>query len=300
MKQILEDITPVGRNNLFVSHYWPDKQTDPPLHFHEDYMLCLTLHVQGKRIFDDVVENFGQKDLVLINPGAPHCFKRDLEYIDKPCETVAVMFSRDMPTWNILSVEHMKAIREMLLRPVAGLHFSERIVDLVHERMLRLPQLHGFEALTLFFNILNDLATAPPEEVKAIGSRDRGSYQDDRVQRILQFVEGNYHRKISLEEIGQFVGMSPSSVSRYFKRRTHQNLWEYINSYRINRAAQFIVESEQQISEIGAYCGFKNISNFNHLFRELIGTTPSEYRRKFKAAAESLQKNDLYNTNDEV
>ena len=40
MKQILADITPMGSNNLFVTHYWPDKQTDPPLHYHEDYMLC--------------------------------------------------------------------------------------------------------------------------------------------------------------------------------------------------------------------------------------------------------------------
>ena len=47
MKQILADITPMGSNNLFVTHYWPDKQTDPPLHYHEDYMLCLTLHVRG-------------------------------------------------------------------------------------------------------------------------------------------------------------------------------------------------------------------------------------------------------------
>ena len=44
MKQILADITPMGSNNLFVTHYWPDKQTDPPLHYHEDYMLSL-IHI---------------------------------------------------------------------------------------------------------------------------------------------------------------------------------------------------------------------------------------------------------------
>lgn len=77
MKQILADITPMGSNNLFVTHYWPDKQTDPPLHYHEDYMLCLTLHVRGQRIMDDAVEDFTEKDLVLINPGTPHRFKRD-------------------------------------------------------------------------------------------------------------------------------------------------------------------------------------------------------------------------------
>ena len=179
MKQILADITPMGSNNLFVTHYWPDKQTDPPLHYHEDYMLCLTLHVRGQRMMDDAVEDFTEKDLVLINPG---------------------------------------------------------------------------------------------------------TYQDDRVRRIVRFVEESYSRKLSLEEIGRSVDMSPSSVCRYFKRRTHQNLWEYINSFRINRAAQLIVETQLPISEIGPRCGFTNVSNFNHLVRAHLGTTPSDYRSRFKTS----------------
>ena len=117
--------------------------------------------------------------------------------------------------------------------------------------MISLPKLDGFEAVSLFFSILNDLATAPPDEVQQIGSRHDGSYQDDRVRRIVRFVEESYSRKLSLEEIGRSVDMSPSSVCRYFKRRTHQNLWEYINSFRINRAAQLIVETQLPISEIG-------------------------------------------------
>ena len=224
MKQILADITPMGSNNLFVTHYWPDKQTDPPLHYHEDYMLCLTLHVRGQ------------------------------------------------------------PIREMLLRPAAGLRFAPKTIDTVLERMISLPKLDGFEAVSLFFSILNDLATAPPDEVQQIGSRHDGSYQDDRVRRIVRFVEESYSRKLSLEEIGRSVDMSPSSVCRYFKRRTHQNLWEYINSFRINRAAQLIVETQLPISEIGPRCGFTNVSNFNHLFRAHLGTTPSDYRSRFKTS----------------
>lgn len=222
MKQILADITPVGSNNLFVTHYWPDKQTDPPLHYHEDYMLCLTLHVRGQRIMDDVVEDFTEKNLVLINPGTPHRFKRDAAYADAKCETATVMFSREMPDWKFLSLEHMRPIREMLLRPAAGLRFAPKTIDTVLERMISLPKLDGFEAVSLFFSILNDLATAPPDEVQQIGSRHDGSYQDDRVRRIVRFVEESYSRKLSLEEIGRSVDMSPSSVCRYFKRRTHQ------------------------------------------------------------------------------
>ena len=284
MKQILADITPMGSNNLFVTHYWPDKQTDPPLHYHEDYMLCLTLHVRGQRIMDDAVEDFTEKDLVLINPGTPHRFKRDAAYADAKCETATVMFSREMPDWKFLSLEHMRPIREILLRPAAGLRFAPKTIDTVLERMISLPKLDGFEAVSLFFSILNDLATAPPDEVQQIGSRHDGSYQDDRVRRIVRFVEESYSRKLSLEEIGRSVDMSPSSVCRYFKRRTHQNLWEYINSFRINRAAQLIVETQLPISEIGPRCGFTNVSNFNHLFRAHLGTMPSDYRSRFKTS----------------
>jgi len=45
-----------------------------------------------------------------------------------------------------------------------------------------------------------------------------------------------------------------------------------------------IIETEHTISEISYECGFNNISNFNRVFRERIGTTPSDYRRKFKAS----------------
>ena len=83
--------------------------------------------------------------------------------------------------------------------------------------MISLPKLDGFEAVSLFFSILNDLATAPPDEVQQIGSRHDGSYQDDRVRRIVRFMEESYSRKLSLEEIGRSVDMSPSSVCRYFK-----------------------------------------------------------------------------------
>ena len=50
MKRVLNDLTPLPGNDLFITQYWFDKQTDPPLHFHEDYMLSLTLNVKGTRV----------------------------------------------------------------------------------------------------------------------------------------------------------------------------------------------------------------------------------------------------------
>ena len=226
MKRVLNDLTPLPGNDLFITQYWFDKQTDPPLHFHEDYMLSLTLNVKGTRVTGQSVDNFTEKDLIIIFPRVPHCYKRDEAFAETNCEAVAVQFSRDMPNWQIFETESMLPIRKMLSQPVAGLWFAESVVDRVRDRLLQLPGLRGFASASLFLNILNDLATAGPDETGPIGAPYYEMQPDGnaRINKIVQFVEGNYQRKISLEDIGEEVGMSATSVCRFFKKYTHQNL----------------------------------------------------------------------------
>ena len=284
MKYILKEITPLGKNDLFIANYWPDNQMDFPLHFHEDYELCLTLNVRGKRILGNLVEDFTEKDLVITTPNVLHCYKRDDAFLNVRCEVVVIQFPKELPSWGIFDTDQLRNIRNLLCQPAPGLKFSEETADAVRERLLRLPRTEGFEAVQLFFGILHELACADRTQVELIGvqSSDSTLPHSRRINKIVQFVEKNYHHKISLEDVGELVGMSASSVSRFFKQRTRHNFWDYLNGFRIDRAAQMMIETEHTISEISYACGFNNISNFNRVFRERIGTTPSDYRNKFK------------------
>lgn len=291
MKYILKEITPLGRNDLFIANYWPNNQMDFPLHFHEDYELCLTLNVRGKRILGNLVEDFSEKDLVITNPNILHCYKRDEAFCEVRCEVIVVQFSKDLPNSDIFDTEQLRPIRKLLGQPSPGLKFSDEMADVVHAKLLRLTELKGFAAVTLFLEILNDLATADSAQVELIGMQcgnpDFGYSR--RINKIVQYVEHNFNHKISLDQIGALVGMSASSVSRFFKKRTRHNFWDYLNGFRIDRAAQMMVQTEHTISEICYECGFNNISNFNRVFRDRIGTTPSDYRRKFKASMVPLE-----------
>ena len=284
MKYILKEITPLGKNDLFIANYWPDNQMDFPLHFHEDYELCLTLNVRGKRILGNLVEDFTEKDLVITTPNVLHCYKRDDAFLNVRCEVVVIQFPKELPSWGIFDTDQLRNIRNLLCQPAPGLKFSEETAEAVRERLLRLPRTEGFEAVQLFFGILHELACAARTQVELIGvqSSDSTLPHSRRINKIVQFVEKNYHHKISLEDVGELVGMSASSVSRFFKQRTRHNFWDYLNGFRIDRAAQMMIETEHTISEISYACGFNNISNFNRVFRERIGTTPSDYRNKFK------------------
>ena len=283
MKYILKEITPLGKNDLFIANYWPDNQMDFPLHFHEDYELNLTLNVRGKRILGNLVEDFTEKDLVITTPNVLHCYKRDDAFLNTRCEVVVIQFPKELPSWGIFDTDQLRDIRNMLCQPAPGLKFSEETAEAVRERLLRLPTVEGFEGVQLFLDILHELACADRTQVELIGvqSSDSSFPHSRRINRIVQFVEKNYNRKISLEDVGEQVGMSASSVSRFFKKRRH-NFWDYLNGFRIDRAAQMMIETEHTISEISYACGFNNISNFNRVFRERIGTTPSDYRNKFK------------------
>ena len=284
MKYILKEITPLEKNDLFIAIYWPDNQMDFPLHFHEDYELCLTLNVRGKRILGNLVEDFTEKDLVITTPNVLHCYKRDDAFLNVRCEVVVIQFPKELPSWGIFDTDQLRNIRNLLCQPAPGLKFSEETAEAVRERLLRLPRTEGFEAVQLFFGILHELACADRTQVELIGvqSSDSTLPHSRRINKIVQFVEKNYHHKISLEDVGELVGMSASSVSRFFKQRTRHNFWDYLNGFRIDRAAQMMIETEHTISEISYACGFNNISNFNRVFRERIGTTPSDYRNKFK------------------
>ena len=284
MTYILKEITPLGKNDLFIANYWPDNQMDFPLHFHEDYELNLTLNVRGKRILGNLVEDFTEKDLVITTPNVLHCYKRDDAFLNTRCEAVVIQFPKELPSWGIFDTDQLRDIRNMLCQPAPGLKFSEETAEAVRERLLRLPTVEGFEGVQLFLDILHELACADRTQVELIGvqSSDSSFPHSRRINRIVQFVEKNYNRKISLEDVGEQVGMSASSVSRFFKKRTRHNFWDYLNGFRIDRAAQMMIETEHTISEISYACGFNNISNFNRVFRERIGTTPSDYRNKFK------------------
>jgi AraC-like DNA-binding protein len=60
---------------------------------------------------------------------------------------------------------------------------------------------------------------------------------------------------------------------------------EYVNEVRIGRACRMLSEDAGNITDIALDCGYRNLANFNRRFREVVGTTPSAYRQKFRGVA---------------
>lgn len=102
----------------------------------------------------------------------------------------------------------------------------------------------------------------------------------DVVEKARQFAIQNIDKRLSLQEVADYVAMSPSYFSAFFKRETGQNYIDYVNQIKIEHARRLIDTGEYRMNEISSLLGFENAYYFSKVFRRYTGLSPTEYRHK--------------------
>lgn len=286
MKQFLREITPLAKDKLFFAKNTPDDPMNFPLHYHDDFELTLTLNVKAQRIVGNTIEDIGERDLVLIGPNEPHCYKRNPEYDGVRCDVSVIQFPKRLMGFNIFSTDILRPISDMFFRAAKGIRFSDETARSLQTQIQELPQKTGIESVLAFMDILYRLATSEDQVVlSAVAPGNQSTVlqsPNNRINRIFKYVELNYMNKITLDQVGEQIQMSPSAVSRFFKSKTLYKFNDFLNDYRVDKVAQRMQCTDDSIAEISYACGFNNISNFNRSFKRRMGMTPSEYRQKLK------------------
>lgn len=99
------------------------------------------------------------------------------------------------------------------------------------------------------------------------------------IEPALQYVSENYARAVRVEDMAAKCAMSPSYFRKVFARTMDMPPLEYVNRYRINRAASLMQASDAPIHQIAAATGFSSPATFNRNFRRYTGQSPAQWRR---------------------
>jgi len=93
-----------------------------------------------------------------------------------------------------------------------------------------------------------------------------------------RFIWMHYTKKLSLKEIAEASGLSAPYFSTVFKEEMGENLSNYLNRLRVEKAAAMLIATDLSISKIAESCGFEDQSWFSKIFKNNTGFTPGKYR----------------------
>ena len=151
------------------------------------------------------------------------------------------------------------------------LDYCKRLFEiLLHykEREVRNISLHHFEVrcalrmlLLGFFHVLSENIQSGPKHEKL---------------RLLQYINKNLHKKITLSELSKVACLHPNYLCSSFHKRMGMTLFDYINKVRMQHALEFFRSGGMTVSEVAEKTGYSSIQAFSKKFRKYFGVSPRQ------------------------
>jgi AraC-like DNA-binding protein len=287
MKAVLEHLPPEPEESFVVKAFeYPFFPT--PWHFHPEYEIVLVKESKGKRFIGDSVSDFDEGDLAFIGPNLPHLYRNEASYYDpeksgsKAAKSIVVHFLEKSLGDNFLSLPEATNIKTLFLKSRLGLDIrgntNALCIDILHQMLLLKGMPRWMKLLEILQLLSESDELSPISQSHMIGKNEAES---DRMNKVFEFVMNNFKNEISINEVADFVNLSPNSFSRYFSQRTRKSFVNFVNEVRLNHATKLLQENTKSVAEICFECGFNNLSNFNRQFKNKYQINPLAYNRQF-------------------
>lgn len=141
----------------------------------------------------------------------------------------------------------------------------------------KLSETRDIKLLSLLYDFFALLIEAYNDGKKSESSIN---LKDVYIKRAIHFIENNYSRRVSVEEIAQYIGLSRKHLSKLFKQTLNLSLQDFLVSYRLNKACELMKNSTLLISEISISVGYADLFQFSKIFKKHKGDSPNIYRKR--------------------
>lgn len=261
----------------------PESLNNVPMHWHSEFELNRILRGAGEFICGD--EHFTAKegDFLLIPPNMLHASypleNHELIYqvlvfhpamiganTNDRCtiECIRPIINGSVQVSNAIGPDSRKCIE-----------MKETINTIFSCVLGNLPQLD----LLLKSELLRLFWLLDQTERSNCHSNSSISYSEI-VRPALEYMMENLQESITVEHLADVSHLSKSYFMSCFKKAVGMGAIEHLTHLRINAACDALSDTNQMISEIAFTCGYSNLSNFNRQFKQIMGCSPKEYRKR--------------------
>ncbi|MBN1554771.1 MAG: helix-turn-helix domain-containing protein [Phycisphaerae bacterium] len=99
-----------------------------------------------------------------------------------------------------------------------------------------------------------------------------------RLEGVMEFMQHNFHRQISRDELAEKASLSPTQFHKVFKTATGKSPVKYLEEIRLRHAQQLLISTHRKISDIARECGYSDPYVFSKFFKRACGCSPLTYR----------------------
>ncbi len=125
--------------------------------------------------------------------------------------------------------------------------------------------------LTTLFEVLNSVKLVPQK-------RDGG----DVIAVAVQYLEENYFHSFQIADLAKQLHYSRSYFSTLFEKETGETPYGYLNTVRLTRAKEYLLQTNMSVEEIALSVGFSSLARFSSYFKVREGISPLAYRKGFR------------------
>ncbi len=242
-----------------------------PNHFHEYYVIGFI--ESGQRYLscknkEYIIET---GDLILFNPSDNHtCKQIDGRTLDYRC----INIQQDVMEKVAHDITHKEYLPHFT-EPV--LFHSDLVPSLRELHLMIMQEVNDFKKEEMFLFIIEDLIVGYSDEFSSVSVQE----QNTEIKAVCDFLESNYMKNITLNELSALTGLSKYYLLRSFTKQKGISPYSYLETIRISKAKKFLEQGIAPI-DVALQTGFTDQSHFTNFFKKLIGLTPKQYMNIFR------------------
>jgi AraC-like DNA-binding protein len=257
--------------------------TNYAFHWHEIlefvYMLkgSICISVEGK-----TYKAF-QGDIAIINPGVIHGFhSAETEVVMSTFQVGMELFDQSLVDLRDENSQRFVFSRKTFinLQDNGDLHrrLEELILSMRQEYNVQKKGYRLAIRAKLYEMALIFLRDVPEQKISPLELAGR-KYNHQILERVFSFIHSSFNDpNITLGQAANVAALSKFYFTRYFKKQTGQTFHDYLSQVRIDKAKEYLMETDKLITDISMLCGFSSFNTFNRLFKLYNGVSPSHYR----------------------
>lgn len=252
-------------------------------HWHREYELILL--TKGKL-------NLGinDKQYQLQDNGIAFFKSGDIHYIIATPDSNRFVYQFDMNLFNESMIKDSDLITKLNSVSQVSTFWSDAVNKEMDDILMLIVAEENksatdmnFIITSLMYHLISLMIRELPttKDVKDIDVNLKSKEILETLNKVFTYVESNYQDRISLQDVAERAGFSPYYFSRFFKKNVGQTFIEFLNNYRIDKAKWEIINTDSSISDILVKSGFSSNKTFYRNFKNQVGISPNQYRKKY-------------------